>query len=237
MSGGNSYYSASSTAPVVASTATTMSMPAQAPAAAGGVHGNPYAMPQQVTPEMLYWELGYMGEPNLTELLNDLLASHNDTARFLSQQKGLGALAELFSVILDYKLTNFFENYRINIVEDAEGTFLKPAADQGSVEGQRLKQVNDTSVGSTIQAIGEKMTMDILAQGDDRIAKHKQAAGLAASQTGLASLLEAAAGGDAASQGQPSFLQIAANTGMRALGVPVPAVTSYPPPPPGYVQG
>jgi len=236
MTSGNSFYSTTPTAPVAASAATAMPT-AMASMPAANTTSNPYAMPQQVTPEMLYWELGYMGEPNFTDLLADILSSHNDTARFFSQQKGLGAMAELFSIILDYKLSSFFENYRINIVEDAEGTFLKPAADQISVEGQRLKQVNDTSVASTIQAIGEKMTADIVAIGDGRIAKHKQAAGLAASQLGLAGLLERAAGGDASQQGQPNFLQTAANMGLRMAGIPVAPLASYPPPPPGYVQG
>ena len=81
------------------------------------------------------------------------------------------------------------------------------------------------------------MTAEILAGGDARVAKHKQAAGLAASQTGLAGLLAAAAGEDGSQQGQPGFMQIAANTGLRALGLPVAPIAMQPPPPPGAYQG
>jgi hypothetical protein len=228
---GSGVEAASAPASAAAVAYTIPSVTAAAPAA------NPYGQQAQITPEVIYWGMGYMGEPTLVDIIADLVASQNDTARFFSEQKGLLAFAEVMGILLDVKLSNFFEHFRINFMEDDDGMFLKPAAEQSSTEGQRLKQLQNTAVATTIQNIGDQMVQGILSTGEqqfsnERIAKHRQAANLAAQQTGLASLLDEFTGPD--DPMKPGIIPTVINTGLRAVGVPVaPLVPSYPPPPPG----
>lgn len=218
-------------APASAPVAAPMAAPAQMGWGAPAGGANPY-----LTPDQLYQQLGYYTNPTEVDIDADLLSNYNPVASFLSEKQGLLILAHLISTVVDHRLKDFFENYKINLMqaEDGSGMFLKPSVEQPTEEGARLKGLNDTAVQAELGALAEHLKTSIVDPGNAIITTHRQAASLAAQSLGIAGLLETAAGGDPNAQG-PGALSNLMNWGLHVgTGGLVPRIPAQPnmqPPP------
>jgi len=159
------------------------------------MQGSPYGA-YQVPPQQLWAQLGYMIEPTMIEVNRDLIKDSNDSARF-AVGGGMLAMAQIISHLIDFRLTHFFGNYRIELhqVPGGEGAmFLKPAAEQPTEEGRRLHTLTDNDLTARIEEIKNAINANLLADADARIDLHARAAASAAQQGVMGSLLEEAAG-------------------------------------------
>ena len=214
-SGYNNYLTSASPAPA----ANAWGMPAPTPAAPQPM---PQMMPQMgganpyLTPDMLYQQLGYYTQPTEVDIDSDLLNNFNPMASFLSEQQGLLILAQLISTVVDHRLKSFFESYHNNLMEaeDGSGMFLKPRLEQLTEEGTRLKSLTHTTVQAEINGLSDHLRGTFVEPGRAIISTHKQAAALTAQSTGIAGLLESAAGGDPSMQG-PNALSRMINLGLQ----------------------
>ena len=185
---------------------------------------NPY-----LTPDMLYQQLGYYTQPTEVDIDADLLNNFNPMAAFLSEQQGLLILAQLVSTVVDHRLKSFFESYHINLMEaeDGSGMFLKPKLEQVTEEGTRLKGLTHTTVQAEITGLSDHLRTSFVDPGRAIISTHKQAAALTAQSSGIAGLLESAAGGDPNAQG-PGALSNIMNWGLHVgTGGLVPRIPSH----------
>jgi len=232
-SGYNNYLTSAS--PVAAASPWGAAAPAQAPMQVPMQMSG--AMPQMgganpyLTPDMLYQQLGYYTQPTEVDIDADLLQNYNPMAAFLSEQQGLLIMAQLISTVVDHRLKSFFESYHINLMEaeDGSGMFLKPKLEQLTDEGTRLKGLTHTTVQAEINGLAEHLKTSFVEPGKAVISAHKQAAALTAQSTGIAGLLESAAGGDP-SQGGPGALSNIMNWGLHVgTGGLVPRIPVMPP--------
>ena len=210
--------------------------------------GNPYPPPQQggnyydpryaMTADMIYREIGYRdGNPTEIDIFSDLLNGTAPVERFLvgdgwNEGDGLSILAHFFSKLLDYKLVSFFKDFRLSIVQDADGAmFIAPAPEQTSERGKELALTTIAEVSAEMNMISQNLQTNLLESANRKLASHREAAKIIAQQGGITALLDEAAGGG---KGGPGVMSTALNFGLRTLGVPVgPPQGTQPPPPPG----
>jgi len=211
--------------------------------------GNPY-QPQQPSPSgysgdprsgaatatMIYQQLGYWdGNPTEIDIFSDIIRAASPVGRFLAGEHGFPAFAQFFSSLLDYKLVNFFKEFRMGVVQDEAGAmFLQPLPEQPTDEGKRLQTVTMADVAADITAISEQLKDTLIAQADDLLAKHRQAAQMIAAQSGLDGILASAVDGNQGNGALSRMISGAGNTALRMVGVPIPAASLQPPPPPLY---
>lgn len=157
-----------------------------------GQQGSPYGQVYQVSPQQLWAQLGFRGEPTLVEIFKDLNQASNDSARF-AVGGGFLALAQIVQQVMDYRLTQFFTNFRIELHQVDDGTgamFLKPAAEQPTDEGRRLQTLTENDLTAQIENIKGAISNNLLAEADAKIDLHAEASRLAAQQGLLGGLLE-----------------------------------------------
>lgn len=223
-----------------------MAAPAPSPAPAGNpwmgngqVNGAAYSGvtdPRMAgaTAAMIYQRMGYWdGNPTEIDIFADILKASSPVSRFLASEQGFPALAQFFSVLIDYKLVSFFKEFKLGMVQDeATGSmYLQPLPEQPTDEGKRLATMTIAEVSTAMSSISEQLKNTLIAQADELLANHKQAAQMKASQTGIEGILSDAADGN--SQGMISKVAGGVlNTGLRAFGVPVAPASAGPPPPP-----
>ena len=159
-------------------------------------YANPYGM-YQPTPQALWAQLGYQTEPSLVELIRDLVVQNSlDSARF-SVDGGFFANMAIMESLIDYRLKEFFTNFRLEIHQDVtqEGAmFIKPAPEQPTEEGKRLATLTQSDLTAKVEEIKSAIKDNLLATADQKIELHVQAAALATQQGFVGSLLEDAAG-------------------------------------------
>lgn len=197
--------------------------------AAGGYGQNPEAMYQSAS--MMYQQLGYWnGNPTEVDIISDLLKAQAPMAKFLASEQGLPIMAQLFSVLFDFKMTSFFKDFKLAIVQDEGGNmFIAPAMEQTSERGKSLATTTQAEVQTEMTKISETLRSTLIANSEQVISMHKQAASIKAQSSGLTSMLDEATG--AQSGGGLAKL---INFGARAMGAPIPPTQSGgPPPPPG----
>lgn len=162
-----------------------------------GFGANPYAA-YQPTPQALWMQLGYQTEPSLVDLLKDFVVKGSaDSARF-AVDGGFFAQMAIMEILLDYRLKEFFTNFRLEIHQDLnqEGAmFIKPAPEQPTDEGKRLATLTQNDLTAKVEELKGAIKDNLLAEQDQRIDLHVEAARLAAQQGLMGSLLEEAAGG------------------------------------------
>ena len=80
------FYNGNNAATTVAATTPFGAQPTTSrppmPAPPGYPQGSPYGGMYQVSPQQLWAQLGFMGEPTLVEIIRDLNKAGNDSARF-----------------------------------------------------------------------------------------------------------------------------------------------------------
>jgi len=185
---------------------------------------------------MIYQRLGYWdGQPTEIDIISDIVKSATPVGRFLATEQGLPAIAQFFSVLLDYKLVNFFKEFKLGMVQDeASGAmYLQPLAEQPTDRGKELQTMTMAEVSTAMSSISEQLKHTMIAQADDLLSNHRQAAQLMAQQSGVDDVISAVTGNKQKQGIIGAVVGGVANTGLRALGMPVPAVNSMPPPPPG----
>jgi hypothetical protein len=227
--------------------ATTFMGGAAAPAAPSGNYwasnngqqGGSGAVPSDprmggATATMIYQQLGYWdGNPTEIDIFSDIIRAAAPVGRFLVTDQGFPALAQFLSSLIDYKLVNFFKEFKMGIVQDESGAmFLQPLPEQTTDEGKRLQTITMAEVATNMTAISEQLKVTLIAQADDLLSKHRQAAQMRAAQTGFDGILADAVGGEQSGGGLSRLVSGVVNTGMRAVGVPVPPVAQPSPPPP-----
>ena len=107
-----------------------------------------------------------------------------------------------------------------------------PLSEQPTEEGKRLATMTIAEVATSMSSISEQLKNTLIAQADDLLANHKQAAQMKASQTGIDGILSDAVDGN--NQGLVGKLAGGVtNFGLRAMGVPVGNPAMNPPLPPG----
>lgn len=186
---------------------------------------------------MIYQRLGYWdGQPTEIDVISDIIKASTPVSRFLSSEQGLPALAQFLSVLIDYKLVNFFKEYKIGMVQDeATGSmYLQPLAEQPTDRGKELHTMTMAEVSTTMSGISEQLRATLIAQADELLSSHRQAAGLLAQATGVEGVIADAL--DGGKSGKPGLLTTVLNTAGRAAGLPLPPVNNnqgMPPPPPG----
>ena len=150
----------------------------------------------------------------------------------LHQQKMLGHFHYELPKLLDYKLVSFFKDFRLSIVQDADGAmFIAPAPEQASERGKELALTTIAEVSAEMNMISQNLQTNLLENANRKLASHREAAKIIAQQGGITALLDEAAGGG---KGGPGVVSSALNFGLRTLGVPVgPPQGTQPPPPPG----
>lgn len=184
---------------------------------------------------MIYQRLGYWdGQPTEIDIISDIVKSATPVGRFLATEQGLPAMAQFLSVLLDYKLVNFFKDFKLGMVQDeATGAmYLQPLAEQPTDRGKELQTMTMAEVSTAMSSISEQLKHTMIAQADELLSNHRQAAQLMAQQSGVDDVLSAVSGKQKGGI-IGAVVGGVANTGLRALGMPVPAVNSMPPPPPG----
>lgn len=188
---------------------------------------------QQASAAMIYQELGYRdGNPTEIEIFSDIIRSASPVARFLSSEQGLNVLAQFFSTMLDYKLSSFFKEFRLAIVQDESGAMhIAPAIEQVSEKGKELMTTTMAEVTADMAMISQTLQQTLLQAADRTLASHREAAKISASQGLVSSMLDDAVGGNKG----PGVLSTLTNFGLRTMGVPVgPAqAPAMPNPPPG----
>ncbi len=172
-----------------------------APPAGYAPGASPYGA-YQVTPGQLWSSIrtddvpmGYQAEPTMVEVVRDLVKASNDSARF-AVGGGFVALSQIVQETIDFRLTQFFTNFRIEIhqVEGGSGAmFLKPAAEQPTEEGKRLQTLTNSDLSAKIEEIKSAINDNLLAGADSTISLHAQAAALATQQGIVGGLLQEAA--------------------------------------------
>jgi hypothetical protein len=206
----------------------------------GNPYGNAAAYPapaygdpryQQASAAMIYQELGYRdGNPTEIEIFSDIIRSASPVARFLSSEQGLNVLAQFFSTMLDYKLSAFFKDFRLAIIQDESGAMhIAPAIEQVSEKGKELMTTTMAEVTADMAMISQTLQQTLLQAADKTLAAHREAAKISASQGLVSSMLDDATGAKG-----PGVLSTLTNFGLRTMGVPVgPAQPAMPSPPPG----
>jgi len=182
---------------------------------------------------MIYQSMGYQGQPTEIDIISDLVKNQAPVARFLVSEQGFPALATFLGVFLDYKLVQFFKNYRIGVVQDESSgqMYLQPMPEQPTEQGKELHTMTIAEVQSSIASISDMLRSNLIARADEVVSKHKQAANALAQGSMVEGMMaEAVSSNKGAIAGAASG---ALNLGLRALGVPVPAASASPPPPPG----
>ena len=185
---------------------------------------------------MIYQQMGYWdGNPTEIDIFSDLLKASSPVARFLASEQGFPAMATFFSTLLDYKLVNFFKEFRIGVVQDESGAmFLQPVPEQPTEKGKELATITMAEVSTSMTAISEQLKSTLIAQADQMLSNHKQAAGLRAQQSGVEGVIADMVEGNSSKGGVLSgIVSGVANTAMRSMGMPVAPVSNMPPPPPG----
>ena len=195
------FYNGNNAATTVAATTPFGAQPTTSrppmPAPPGYPQGSPYGGMYQVSPQQLWAQLGFMGEPTLVEIIRDINKAGNDSARF-AVGGGFLALSQIIQQVMDYRLTQFFTNFRIELHQMPDGSgamFLKPAAEQPTDEGRRLQTLTENDLTAQIENIKGAINSNLLAEADAKIDLHSEAARLAAQQGLLGGLLEDSAGG------------------------------------------
>ena len=158
---------------------------------------NPYGM-YQPTPQALWAQLGYQTEPSLVELIRDLVVQNSlDSARF-AVEGGFFADIAIMEQLIDYRLKEFFTNFRLEIHQDAtqEGAmFIKPAPEQPTDEGKRLATLTQSDLTAKVEEIKAAIRDNLLQTADQKIELHIQASALATQQGFMGSLLAEDANG------------------------------------------
>jgi hypothetical protein len=200
--------------------------------AAGAVPSDPRM--GGATATMIYQQLGYWdGNPTEIDIFSDIIRAAAPVGRFLVTDQGFPAMAQFLSSLIDYKLVNFFKEFKMGVVQDESGSmFLQPLPEQTTDEGKRLQTITMAEVATDMTAISEQLKVTLIAQADDLLSKHRQAAQMRAAQTGFDGILADAVGGEQSGGGLSRLVSGVMNTGMRAVGVPVPPVAQPSPPPP-----
>ena len=191
--GNNAAATAAATTPFAPQPTSRQPMPAPP---GYGQQASPYGQVYQVSPQQLWAQLGFRGEPTLVEIFKDLNQASNDSARF-AVGGGFLALAQIVQQVMDYRLTQFFTNFRIELhqVDDGSGAmFLKPAAEQPTEEGRRLQVLTDNDLTAQIENIKGAISNNLLAEADAKIDLHAEASRLAAQQGIIGGLLEETTG-------------------------------------------
>jgi hypothetical protein len=190
---------------------------------------------QQASATMIYQELGYRdGNPTEIEIFSDIIRSASPVARFLATEQGLNVLAQFLSTMLDYKLSSFFKDFKLSIVQEESGAMhIAPAVEQVSEKGKLLMTTTMAEVTTDMAMISQTLQSTLLQAADRTLASHREAAKLSASQGAMASLFDEATGQNKG----PGVLSTMANFGLRTMGVPVgpaqPPAGTMPNPPPG----
>ena len=206
-------------------------MPTAMPGAPTGAYGAPEAMYQSAS--MMYQQLGYWnGSPTDVDIISDLLKAQTPVAKFLASEAGLPIMAQLFSVLFDFKMTSFFKDFRLAIAQDEGGNmFIVPATEQTTERGKALATTTQAEVQTEMMKISETLRSSLIAQSEQVVSMHKQAASIKAQSSGIAGMLDEATGAQAGSGGGLAKL---INFGARAMGAPIPPTQAGgPPPPPG----
>lgn len=199
----------------------------------GQMGGNFQFSPEQAmqTASMMYQQMGYYsGNPTEVDIISDLLGAQAPVANFLASEKGLLILTQLFSTLFDYKMVNFYKNFKLQVMQDEGGNmFITPALEQSSEAGKKLAQFTQAEVQTEMSRITELLRADMLAKSQATIQRHREAAQAKAQSSGLTSLLDEATG---AKQGGGGLAKLV-NFTARAAGMPVAPLNNSPPPPPG----
>ena len=188
------------------------------------------------TAAMIYQRMGYWdGNPTEIDIFSDIIRAASPMGRFLASEQGFPALAQFFSTLIDYKLVSFFKEYKLGMVQDENGQmFLQPLAEQPSERGKELHTMTMAEVSTTMSAISEQLKSTLLAQADELLSNHRQAAQMRAAQQGLDGIIADAVDGNGGRGGAlSSIISGVTNTAMRSVGIPVPPAATGPPPPPG----
>mgnify|MGYP003387443375 CR=1 FL=1 len=197
---------------------------------AGGM--DPNSMYQSAS--MLYQQLGYMnGSPTEVDIIADLLSAQQPLAKFLASDNGLPIMAQLFSALFDFKMTSFFKEFRLAIIQDEAGAmFIAPATEQITERGKALATTTQAEVQAEMAKISDTLRNTLIAGSEMTINTHRQAASMKMQSSGLASVLDEATGAQA---GGPGGLARLINFTARAAGAPIPPLQNgqTPPPPPG----
>jgi len=183
------------------------------------------------TASMLYQQMGYYsGNPTEVDIISDLLKAQAPVAKFLASEKGLLILTQLFSTLFDYKMVNFFKNFKLQVMQDeAQNMFITPALEQTTEAGKKLAQFTSAEVQTEMSRITDLLRAEMLANSDAAVQRHRQAAQMKAQSSGLSNLLDEATG---AKQGGGGLAKLV-NFTARAAGMPVAPLNNNPPPPPG----
>ncbi|MBT93232.1 MAG: hypothetical protein CMA60_00190 [Euryarchaeota archaeon] len=192
---------------------------------------NPESMYQSAS--MMYQQLGYWnGNPTEVDIISDLLKAQTPMATFLASEQGLPIMAQLFSVLFDFKMTSFFKDFRLAIVQDEGGNmFIAPAVEQTTERGKALATTTQAEVQTEMANISDTLRNTLIAGSEQIISTHKQAASIKAQSSGLTSIIDEATGGTNQNGGGLTKL---VNFALRAGGAPIPPVQQGgPPPPPG----
>ena len=200
----------------------------------GGSFGSGMQDPQAMyqSASMIYQKLGYWnGNPTEIDIIGDLLKHQSGIAKFLASEQGLPIIAQLFSVLFDFKMTSFFKDFKLAIVQDDGGNmFIAPAVEQSSERGKSLATTTQAEVQTEMSKISETLKGTLIANNEQVLSAHRQAANIKAQSSGLSSILDEATG---AKQGGGGLAKLV-NFGARAAGFPVaPIQQGGPPPPPG----
>jgi len=184
---------------------------------------------------MIYQQMGYWdGNPTEIDIISDIIKASAPVSRFLAAEQGLPALATFLSVLLDYKLVNFFKDFKIGVVQGEDGQmFLQPVAEQPTDKGKELSTMTMAEVQTSMTSISETLKSTLIANADQQLANHRQAAGLKAQQMGVEGVISDAL--DGGKSGKPGILATTLNLVGRSAGLPLPPVNqgTMPPPPPG----
>lgn len=183
------------------------------------------------TASMMYQQMGYhSGNPTEVDIISDLLRAQAPVSKFLASEKGLLILTQLFSTLFDYKMVNFFKNFKLQVMQDEnQNMFITPALEQTTEAGKKLAQFTSAEVQTEMSRITDLLRAEMLANSEATIQRHRQAAQLKAQSSGLTSLLDEATG---AKQGGGGLAKLV-NFTARSVGMPIPPLNNNPPPPPG----
>ena len=108
--------------------------------------------------------------------------------------------------------------------------FIAPAVEQSSERGKSLATTTQAEVQTEMSKISETLKGTLIANNEQVLSAHRQAANIKAQSSGLSSILDEATG---AKQGGGGLAKLV-NFGARAAGFPVaPIQQGGPPPPPG----
>jgi hypothetical protein len=182
------FASAAATGPFAANgraAAPAPSPPPQTPYPGGR---DPYGY-QQVSPMDIWRQLGYMGEPTLVDLLSDFSDRHHDTAQYMVDG-GLFVQVSIMQELIDWRLTQFFNNYRLEIHQDDACMFIKPAPEQPTDEGKRLQTLTQAELQSKIDEIKAAVKANLLDTDAQFLQQHKLAATLAQQQGVMGGIIE-----------------------------------------------